>query len=178
MDSETLRQILLAVVAVLSSLWVLSSLLFRVGGTWERVLSSEERAQGVRPERIVLGQLGPFVTGRREINGGHQEFSGLVVGRTVRLNRRDHGVPSLMAVGFPQPIAEKLDGEVMAKLVLRVRKSSTQLDGVFIPQKVEFSRQPPRITERYFLDPQKRRYRRVVLADEPVALLRESTPSA
>lgn len=144
-------------------LWLASTFLFRVSGTWERELTGAERDAGMRPERISLGQLGPLITGRREVAGGHVEFSGLLVGRTLRLTRRDHGPKALQALGFPEAIAAKLDGEVTARLELQLRGGVFPLflDGTFTPQKVEFTHQPPKITRSYFLEPQPRRYRRL-----------------
>jgi hypothetical protein len=154
-------------VAGASVLWVVSSFLYRVAGTWERSMSAAEREAGTRPEQITLAQLGPLVTGRREVAGGHQELSGLLVGRTLRLTRRDHGVRALVGMGFPEAIAQRLDGEVTAKLELTLR-DGVLLDGTFTPQKVEFTHQPPRITRTYFLEPQARRYRRVDAVAVPV----------
>jgi hypothetical protein len=110
---------------------------------------------------MELAQLGPFVTGRRDVIGGHQEFSGYLVGRSMRMVRRDHGVESLTALGFPEGIAKQLDGEVTARLKLRV-VDGMFLEGVFIPQKVEFTHRPPKVTKAFYLQPQGRRYRRVV----------------
>lgn len=162
MDAETLRWFLIWTVAGLLFLWGLSSVVFRVSGTWERVLSEDEVRKGARKERVTFSQLGPFVSGRRDVPGGHQEFSGLLVGRGFYLRRRDHGVASLSAQGFPPPIARLLDGQVMAKLELRLARKGTHLEGRFFPQKVEFTYQPPRIAGAHFLEPQPRVYRRVV----------------
>lgn len=158
------------VAAVLGVLWFVSTLLLRVTGTWERELTPAERAEGAQPERITIGQLGPLVTGRREVAGGHVEFSGIMIGRTVRLTRRDHGVRALVALGFPEPIAHKLDGEITARLELVATDGVPPLvlEGDFVPQKVEFTHQPPRITRAYFLPPQKRRYKK--LADVVAAV--------
>ena len=95
--------------------------------------------------------------------GGWQELSGLLVGRTLRLTRRDHGLKALVALGFPEPVAVKLDGEVTARLELQLKGGLMPLflEGSFTPQKVEFTHQPPRITRSYFLDPQPRRYRKL-----------------
>ncbi len=144
-------------------LWLLTTFLFRVTGTWERELTTAEREEGMKPERITLGQLGPLVTGRREVAGGHIEFSGLLVGRTLKLTRRDHGVKALIGLGFPESIAQKLDGEITARMELQVKGGvfPVILEGAFIPQKVEFTHQPPKITRSYFLDPQPRRYRKL-----------------
>lgn len=162
MDGDTLRIAILSGAAALVALWFLSTLVFRVAGTWERVLDDEEREEGKRPERLTLGQLGPLVNGRRDVPGGYQAFSGYMVGRTLRLARRDYGVRALMAQGFPEPIAQKLDGEVMARMTMRLTGSGGFLEGEFVPQKVEFTHRPPKITDAYFLEPQARMYRRVI----------------
>jgi hypothetical protein len=148
-------------------------LVFRVSGTWERVLTQDEIDEGLRAERITLAQLGPFVTGRRDVKGGHQEYSGLIVGRTVKLSRRDHGVASLAGLGFPEAIAKKLDGEIMARLKLSLTDGGLFLDGTFEPQKVEFTHQPPKVTSMFFLAPQRRRYRRVEAVKDRVPALEE-----
>ena len=172
MTGDDLRLILLSGFVSLAVVWVLSSVLFRVTGTWERDLSVAERESGTSPERITLGQLGPLVTGRREVPGGYQELSGIAFGPVLRLNRRDHGVLALTKMGFPDAVAKKLDGEVMAKLELRLR-GGVLLEGTFTPQKVEFTHQPPKITKSYFLAAQPRRYRKldavVVPVEDPVS---------
>lgn len=175
-DDATLR--LIAVAGTLGALgvWLLSTFIWRVTGTWERVLTDAERADGAKKEKITLGQLGPFVTGRREVKGGYQEFSGLMIGRAVTLTRRDHGVKALSAMGFPDGVAQKLDGEVMARLKLSLVEEGTQLDGTFEPQKVEFTHQPERVTGMYFLPGQRRRYRRVETVSDRVPVLEEAEP--
>jgi hypothetical protein len=89
---------------------------------------------------------------------------GLVVGRRVRLTRRDHGIKALLSQGFPENIAKQLDGEVMARMTLKLKDGGAFLDGAFEPQKIEFTHQPPRITSAHFLAPQPRTYRRVIPA--------------
>ncbi len=172
MHGDDLRLVLLSGFVSLAVLWLLSTLIFRVTGTWERDLSPAERESGVTTERITLGQLGPLVTGRREVPGGYQELSGFAFGPVLRLTRRDHGVRALTAMGFPEPVAKKLDGEVMAKLELCLR-GGVLLEGTFTPQKVEFTHQPPKITRSYFLAAQTRRYRKldavVVPVEDPVS---------
>lgn len=162
-DDATLRIIAVAGTLGALGLWVLSTFIWRVTGTWERMLSDDERADGAKKEKITFGQLGPFVTGRREVKGGYQEYSGLMIGRSVTLTRRDHGVDALAAMGFPDGVAHKLNGEVMARLKLSLIEGGLFLVGTFEPQKVEFTHQPERVTGMYFLPGQKRRYRRVEL---------------
>jgi hypothetical protein len=172
MDGNTLRLVVVVGLVVGLVIWVFASVVWRVGGVWERVLSPAERDAGAQQEQIILAQLGPLVMGRRDVVGGYQELTGLVFGPIVRLHRRDHGLRALTAMGFPEPVAKKLDGEIMARLDLKLRDGAL-LDGTFSPQKVEFTHQPPRITRAYFLPPQPRRYRRVdaeaVPVEEPAA---------
>lgn len=156
---------------------VLVSLLFNVSGTWERAPSDPEQAEADRNpykatprERLVLGQFGPFVTGRRDVAGGWQEFGGLMLFRTLRLTRRDHGLRALTNQGFPEHIAKLIDGEVTGKLRLRLTAAGLLLDGSFTPQKVEFTHRPPRITARYFLEPTPRRYRRLTAEEAALEL--------
>lgn len=168
MSGDDVRLIIVLAAGVLAVVWVLSTLLFRVTGTWERDLTVAERDSGVPVERITLAQLGPLITGRRDVPGGHHEFSGWAFGPIVRLTRRDHGVRALTSLGFPEPVAKKLDGEVMARLDLRLR-GGVLLEGTFAPQKVEFTHQPPRITRAFFLPPQPRRYRKLDAVVVPVS---------
>jgi hypothetical protein len=169
---DTIRLVIASGLLGVAALWMLSTVVFRVSGTWERELSPSEREAGAAAERITLGQLGPLVTGRRDVPGGYQELSGILIGSSVWLTRRDHGVRALTAMGFPEPVAKKLDGEVMAKMELRLR-GGVLLEGTFMPQKVEFTHQPPRITRSYFLASQPRRYRRLdavaIAVEEPAA---------
>lgn len=171
MDGNTIRLVVVIIAASALVLWVGASLFFRISGTWERQLSASEREAGATAEQVTLAQLGPLVTGRRDVPGGHQELMGLAFGPVVRLTRRDHGVRALTAMGFPEAVAKKLDGEIMARMELRLR-GGVLLEGSFSPQKVEFTHQPPRITRAFFLPPQPRRYRRVdaitVPVEEPV----------
>ncbi len=153
-------------------LGVLVTLIFNVSGTWERIPTDTELAEiAANPyktppcERIVLGQFGPLVTGRRDVPGGHQEFGGFMLFRTLLISRRDHGVQALVKQGFPDPIAKLLDGEIAGKLRLGLTGGGLLLEGKFTPQKVEFTHRPPKITAKFFLDPVPRRYRRMT-ADE------------
>ena len=80
MNGDTIRLIVASGLIGVAAVWMLSSIVFRVTGTWERDLSPSEREAGGMPERITLGQLGPLVTGRREVPGGYQELSGILIG--------------------------------------------------------------------------------------------------
>jgi len=149
-------------------LLVFISFVLNVSGTWERIPTEEELAEaeeeGLWPlpeERLVLGQFGPFVTGRREIPGGYQEFSGFMVGRTLRVSRRDHGVRSLVQQGFPEVIAKLVDGDITGKYRLSLEGGGLLLEGIFTPLKIEFTHRPPRITARHPIAPKPRRYRRL-----------------
>ncbi|MEW5847975.1 MAG: hypothetical protein AB2A00_04145 [Myxococcota bacterium] len=159
MDAELLRVAVPAVIVGLLALGFLSSLLFNVSGTWER-LPEDENAPPTG-ERLTLGQLGPFVRGRREVPGGWQEYSGVMFGRSLSLTRRDFGVPALMRNNFPEPLAHKLHGDVFAEMKLTLTDAGTCLRGTFTPQKIDFLLAPPRITHRRWMQPVARAYRRV-----------------
>lgn len=175
MDVETLRIAAITAIGTAAGAWLLSTFIWRVTGTWERVVGAQERADGAMKERITLGQLGPFVTGRRDVAGGYQEYSGLMIGRSVTLSRRDHGVRALSAMGFPDAVAAKLDGCVMARLKLSLAEGGLFLEGTFEPQKVEFTHQPERLTGMFFLPGQRRRYRRVQAIGDRLPVFDEET---
>jgi len=160
MDGETVRLLVACVLGGGVCLWILSSLIFSVSGDWVRVLDDETRARGARPEHLALGTFGPIVTGRSEQPGGHHEYSGVSIGRTLYLTRRDHGEAMLHAQGYPSPIARLRDGQVAAKLVLRLDEG-THLRGIFTGFRVEFTHQPPRVTAVLPAPPERRAYTRV-----------------
>ena len=80
MSGIDLRLLIASGFVSLAVFWLLSTVVWRVTGTWERELTIAERDSGVSVERITLGQLGPLVTGRREVPGGYQELSGFAFG--------------------------------------------------------------------------------------------------
>jgi hypothetical protein len=143
MDVDILKVAVPLALAGLAGLSLLMSVIFNVTGTWERVPEDGQSTGGV-PERLTLGQFGPFVRGRREVPGGWQEYGGLMWGRGLKLTRRDFGVEALKRQHFPDVLAQKLSGE-----------------GTFTPQKIDFLLAPPRITQRYWMPPVPRAYRRV-----------------
>jgi hypothetical protein len=160
MDGETVRLIVASAIGGSLALWILLSLVFSVSGDWVRVLDDDARERGTRAEHVALGTFGPFVTGRSEQPGGHHEYTGISVGRTVYLTRRDHGEAMLHAQGYPTPIARTRDGQVAAKLVLRLEEG-TSLIGSFTGLRVEFTHQPPRVTGVIPQAPERRAYTRV-----------------
>lgn len=144
-------------------LWVVAGFLVKVTGTWERV---DEDVKPGNVERITLVQFGPFVRGRRMMKGGFQEYSGVLRGRHLFLTRRDHGRAMIIAQGFPDAVADEIDGSVTAKLRLNLSADGQVIHGTFSPQKIEFTYQPPKVTSRRFLDPSFRRYK--LLSRTPV----------
>lgn len=168
MDGDSLRVLIFSVVVTVFFLWVVFSFFVRIGGVWIQEFDDTKRRKR-HDDEVELAQLGPWVTGRREVDGGVQEFSGFLIGRTVRLKRRDRGIDFLVQSGFPEAIARQVDGDVSARLVLTLVDGGTRLTGDFIPNKVEFTHQPPRITSIYALTPVSRSYRRVEGARVPEA---------
>jgi hypothetical protein len=147
--------------------WIVRGFMVRVTGTWERV------DEGLRPgqtERITLVQFGPFVRGRRMMKGGFQEYNGVLRGRSLYMNRRDHGAEMIKDQGFPMELTAEIDGTVTARLRLTLSADGQAIFGTFTPQKIEFTHRPPAVKARYFLEPSFRRYRlvsRQILDKEP-----------
>ncbi len=160
MDVDILKIAVPLALAGLAGLSLLMSVIFNVTGTWERVPEDGQSTGGV-PERLTLGQFGPFVRGRREVPGGWQEYGGLMWGRDLKLTRRDFGVDALKRQHFPDVLAQKLSGDVFAELRLNLTDGGLALEGTFTPQKIDFLLAPPRITQRYWMPPVPRAYRRV-----------------
>ncbi len=144
------------VAAMLVIVWGVQGARVRVAGTWERV---DEGLSAGKQETISLIQFGPFVRGRTPMPGGFQELTGFVRGRTVYLSRRDHGEAFIVSQGFPKEVARSIDGTVTARLRLTLSADGRAVFGSFVPQKIEFTRRPPAITRRLFLEPSFRRYR-------------------
>lgn len=173
MNADSVRLVVIALLGCAAAGWLLLAWIYRVTGTWERVPTDDDQAEGGRAERITLGQIGPFVTGRRDVAGGWQEYSGLLLGPRLSLTRRDHGAKALARMGFPDGVAQKLEGEVMARFKMHVVEGGLFLEGSFEPLKVEFTHQPPRITGMAPQPPQRRRYRRVQPLEERVPAFEE-----
>lgn len=146
-------------------LWFLLALFYSVSGTWQRC---DKASEGSKKERLVLGQIGPFIAGRVETFGGHQVFWGYSLGPRVWLKRRDYGVAALMRQGFPKPIARDVEGQIMARYKLRLDADKFFLDGLFTPYKVSFTLKPPKVNAMQRLEPTKRTYRKVEFSTKKV----------
>lgn len=168
MDGETLRLVLITGLGSAAGLWFLLSLFVRVSGEWVELLEDDARREGRRPLKLSLSAFGPLVSGQAEVPGGREEFSGYIVGRTLFLKRRDHGVQHLQNQGYPPEIATRRDGEVAAKLKLKLA-SRDELRGEFFPFKVNFTHQPPRVTGVVPLPGRPRAYSRLAGASDSVA---------
>jgi len=160
-------------VGVLLLAWFMLGFLRPVTGTWERV---DEDVQQGRVERITLVQFGPFVRGRRMMKGGFQEYSGYLTGRSVTIGRIDHGKAMIMSQGFPDAIAEEIDGTLTARMKLTLSRDGRAIFGTFTPQKIEFTHQPPKVTRRLFLEPSFRRYKLVSRQVLETEIVDESPP--
>lgn len=160
--------LLVALVVLIFLGWVIRGFLVRIQGTWERV--DEDAPEGDR-EVVYFAQIGPFVRGRRLIGGGFQEYTGIMRGRTMFMTRRDHGAAMIEGQGFPPEIVPEIDGTVTARLRLTLSADGRALFGTFVPQKIEFTRRPPKVTSRQYLEPRFRRYRLVsrALEDAPAS---------
>jgi hypothetical protein len=104
------------------------------------------------------------------MQGGFQEYTGLLRGRGLIMTRRDHGAEMIIRQGFPKEISTEIDGTVTAKLRLTLSADGSAIFGTFTPQKIEFTYKPPAITRRSFLEPSFRRYKlvsREILDTEP-----------
>jgi hypothetical protein len=124
---------------ILLSLLVLGtllSLLFPIGGTWERT-TGENQSIWDR-ERIVLKQFGLIIMGKQMVSGGVQKFFGFAIGPSIWLRRKDYGVQALMHEGFPEPIAKLAQGRVLLHLTLKLTSDRLFLKGYATPMKVEF----------------------------------------
>ena len=151
--NDTLQMVLWIVLGATPLVLVLlSTVLFRVQGTWLR-------ADGI--EELRLRQRLVFVNGRSEQYGGWHEYNGYMLGPWLLLERRDHGQQLLEGQGFPPAVAPQVANTVVARLRLWSRVGGTELAGSFVPQQVVFSGQPPLVTQRIWQKPQARLYKRI-----------------
>jgi hypothetical protein len=133
----------------LIAIWLLYAALNSVEGIWRR--------EDAEDEFLQLEQFGPFVTGKRNVDGGNHIYSGTLTFGTLKLVRRDWGIPHLIAAGFPAVIAKKINGSVMAKVRLR-RRTRKRLEGVFVPQKILFDEPSARVLSRDYQHAIERNY--------------------
>lgn len=124
------------IILALLVLGILLSLLFPVGGTWERT-TGENQSIWDR-ERIILKQFGSIIFGKQIVPGGFQKFFGFALGPSIWLKRKDYGVQALMHEGFPEPIAKLAQGRVLLHLTLKLTSDRLFLKGYATPMKVEF----------------------------------------
>ena len=112
-------------------------------------------------EEVRLAQIGPWVWGRCDVEGGHKEYRGKFDGRRVTLKRRDFGRQSLLEMGFHQDVIDALEAAELARLELTLTPDRRSLEGVYYPQRVEMSRtKPKKILERSYIEPVARVWRR------------------
>lgn len=162
MDQATLQLILTGITASCFGIWILNGFLLPITGQWVR---DHEEGIGTRSdheetEQFYLSHFGPFVYGEGHRGDARYEYGGWILGRTIFLHRRDHGVQALMEQGFPKEIAKRREGQIQAKLRLNLERQDC-LTGSFIPRKVEFTHNPPRVVAVIDLHAQPRLYKRV-----------------
>jgi hypothetical protein len=149
-----MEKILIAAGVALAALLfvVIRSYLRSVRGVWV-----QEEEEGWL--EILIDHAGPFASGRCYVEGGHYEYTGLWTGGSLRVRRRDHGQQLLQSKGFPEQIAQKLEGAVMAKFSLRLTDPDT-LSGFFYPQLIKWNRAKTHLVTRKFVDPKWRTWMR------------------
>ena len=141
-------------------LWVGFATMYPIEGIWHR------DSDGIEEEYIQIEQFGPFISGKRNVDGGNHVYSGLQTFTRVRLLRRDFGIPALIQAGFPAVIAKKINGSVMAKLVIK-RRGPKLLTGLFRPQKVLFDEASAQVLSRQYQPAIARTYRLTELTELP-----------
>jgi len=158
--------ILIACGAVFAATLV-SNILWSFSGVWERMDNTSKIAAR---ERIRLAQFGCLVLGKRVVVGGAQRFIGLAIGSHLWMRRRDYGLAFLSNEGFPKEVAQQIEGQVMARYRVKLSDDHNFLEGVFVPFRVEFSSEPPRVTAMHAQPSVPRKYRRTeMIVDEEVA---------
>lgn len=150
----------------------LFSLVYAFGGIWERM---DDLSKTATRERIKLAQFGFIVIGSRIVVGGQQSFFGFAFANTLWLRRRDKGMAFLTHEGFPEGVAKQVEGQVMARYRLHLSKDRQFINGVFIPYRVEFSADPPRVTAMHPQAPLPRKYRRLDLVVEKEVIAASTT---
>jgi hypothetical protein len=176
MDESTLQLAATILTGALGATWVINGFLLPISGKWKRQQLDHEREENQvgAIDEFQLSHFGPWAYGEGQRGASRYEYGGWILGRTIYLTRRDHGLEELVEQGFPRDIAEKRNGQIQAKLRLRL-VSRYHLEGWFVPRKVEFTRNPPRVIAVIDLKPEERSYRRVEPA-KTVVSNRENAP--
>ncbi len=152
----SLKFIILLVIVILAVVYLLRCVINNIDGTW--VCDKEDGEQ----ERITIWQFGPIVRGVCEMEDGKQFYTGRFNGRRLTLKRMDYGLDYLEREGFPRPIAEQLEGTVMATMEFRLSADKKYLSGTFHPQAIEFVQNPPKIRHRRTIKGKPRRWVKLV----------------
>lgn len=159
MDSSIYVYVFVTLIVYLA-VWITFATIYPVDGIWHR------DSDGLEEEYIQIEQFGPFVTAKRNVDGGNHQYSGLQTFNRIRLSRRDFGIPALIAAGFPAVIAKKINGSIMAKLSVK-RQGPKVLVGLFRPQKVLFDESSAQVLSRKYQPPIERVYRLTELTELP-----------
>jgi len=153
-----------SVIAGILVLWALFPILFPVHGIWRR----DNSQRNSEDEFIEIEQFGPIVSGKRSVDGGNHLYSGFQTFIFVWLKRRDYGIPALIAQGFPESIAKKINGSITARL--RVRRAGRKLlVGTFRPQRILFDEESTRVMSRNYDAASPRRFMLTNLTELPSA---------
>lgn len=150
---------LYSVLGTLFVLWVMFPFAFPVTGIWKRDGENEF---------IQFEQFGPIVSGRRSVDGGNQMYSGFQLFLWLRVKRRDYGLPALISQGFPEVIAKKINGSIVARLTLR-RAGKSRLVGTFRPMKILFDEPTAKVLGRHYEGAQVRAFDLTNLTELPSA---------
>jgi hypothetical protein len=89
---------------------------------------------------ITLHQIGPWLVGRCEREGGFERYRGWAFFGVVRLSRYEYGAAHLQASGFAPDTAPLVEGERLASFVFRAKPHG--LVGMFEGRKVSFTSGP------------------------------------
>jgi len=126
----------------------------RIGGQWK---DGEE----LDKPQIALARIAFWVRGTRRFDGGMERYTGLYLLRRLWLKRIDCGVQFIIQKGFPERVAPFIDNTVTARYQFQLKSGDDQLSGTFSPQKIHFTRNPPSLTERYYLPERPKTWERV-----------------
>ena len=123
MDDETIRDLFIALICLLSLAFVAGGWFYRVAGVWR---------DGHRI--ITLLQWGPFVWGHARFAEGRQRFRGRIFLGRLRLTRWDYGSEHLQSFGFEPNYLAAMEGQATGYFALRVQGPDV-LSGEFYGRK-------------------------------------------